>query len=368
MRKLVCGALALSAATGPGFASETDWLSLDSELEALSANLADGGEASFGGYIVTSFNYHDDAVSSDANEAYFKVNKARIHAKKKWDNGYSVKVQGDFASSSDGTVSDGDDATEDPSFSGGFGTFKIKDAYVRFPAGDLHGQIGNFKNPFLRSGLVSSAKLFFLTRTVSGEVWGQRDTGFMLDGNFDKLDWAVAAMNAEAGDTSFRYTGRVGFQVTGEDLNDWEGAYGYDSGSPSVYLAVSYVDDDGSFDGTDPSLSHNAFGFEGHAVTNTYSVSFESVSYSDGGLAGYGTLDNSPLAVTGTYMLTPETWELGVRYDDFDDTDNSNQITVGANHYLNGHALKWTYQYEMISSDDNDLEDSAFRIGLIASF
>ncbi len=362
MRKLVFGALALSAATAPGFASETDWLSLDSELEALSANLADNGETAFGGYIITSFNFMDDAADADANTAGFNVNKARIHAKKKFDNGYSVKVQGDFASAADGVDSDGD------AVSGGFGTFKIKDAYVRFPAGDLNGTFGHFRTPFLRSGgTVSSSRTFFLTRTLNGGEWSRRDAGAQIAGKFDKLDYTLAAMNSDGGDTSFLYTARLGFQVTGSELNSWEGAYGYDSNNPSVYVAVAYADDDASRAPGD-GLDSNAFAFEAHAVTNVYSVSFETVTYGDGGLDDYGTVDNSPMSLTATYMLTPDTWELGIRYDDMDNDDNTNKITIGANHYLNGHALKWTYQYEMISSDDDDAEDTYVRVGLIASF
>ncbi|MFT5152233.1 MAG: hypothetical protein ACI841_002224 [Planctomycetota bacterium] len=356
MRKLVCSALALTAATAPGFASETDWLSLDSELEALSATLADNGNAHFGGYIITSFNYVDDGDSTSGdnqNSADFAVNKARVYAKKSWDNGYSVKVQGDFAASTDGTYDDGDDATDD-SVEGGFGGFSIKDAYVRFPAGNLQGQIGNFKTPFLRSGLVSSSQQFFLTRTENGGDWSDRDTGAQINGNFDKLDYTVAAMNSDAGDTKFLISARI-------------------------YVAVAYADDDASFDeGETAGLDHNALGFEIHAVTNTYSISFESVTYGNGGLDDYGpaqaadpadAAETSPISGTATYMLTPETWELGIRYDDMDDAGDTNKITVGANHYLNGHGLKWTYQYEMISTDSTSRsEDNIFRIGLTASF
>ena len=49
------------------------------------------------------------------------------------------------------------------------------------------------------------------------------------------------------------------------------------------------------------------------------------------------------------------TWEGGVRYTDFDDSDfDTTRIDAAVNRYLDGHNLKWTLQYSHFENDNID--------------
>ena len=117
------------------------------------------------------------------------------------------------------------------------------------------------------------------------------------------------------------------------------------------------------------------------AGTNVYSFSGEVTDYDDSGYSSssgvtgksqggneFGLGNTTPFAVAGTYMLTPDTWEVGVRYQDFDDEENTDLIEVAVNHYMEGHDLKWTLQYSTSNSDEGDLEIDLITLGLTAGF
>ena len=47
--------------------------------------------------------------------------------------------------------------------------------------------------------------------------------------------------------------------------------------------------------------------------------------------------DSSPMSISGTYMLQPDTWELGVRYQDLDNSADESRIDVAVINHLDGH-------------------------------
>ena len=69
--------------------------------------------------------------------------------------------------------------------------------------------------------------------------------------------------------------------------------------------------------------------------------------------------------VAGTFMVSGA-WELGVRFQDFDDTADSTLMDLGANYYANGHDFKYIINWASLSSDNGDTD--TLTIGVNARF
>ena len=184
-------------------------------------------------------------------------------------------------------------------------------------------------------------------------------------GAFDQIQWAIGVQDGSDGDTDeYRMSLHASIDLMGDaltgslDESGVEGAVGYND-SPSIRAGIGFSDDGNVDDG-------DAMAIEVNGGTSVYSFGVDMVSYGEG--AG----DNSPMSISGTYMLTPNTWELGVRFNDMDDAAETSDITIAANHYMgaegNPHGLKWTFQYNTVSSDSDALETDTLSIGLLGAF
>ena len=67
----------------------------------------------------------------------------------------------------------------------------------------------------------------------------------------------------------------------------------------------------------------------------------------------------------GTFALN-ESWELGIRYQDLDDTNSTDVMDIGANYYVDGHAMKYIINWTSVGSDAGDTD--LIRIGFNAGF
>jgi hypothetical protein len=103
----------------------------------------------------------------------------------------------------------------------------------------------------------------------------------------------------------------------------------------------------------------DVFGIEAYFTMGAIAAS---LNYAD-----VDTLDVSPYDLTASYLFT-EMYEAAIRYEDFDDADSTNVISVGVNRYSAGHNLKWTAQYSTISSDDAAIETDEISIGATLAF
>jgi hypothetical protein len=337
MKKLVYSALALSVTSAGALASDTDWSTLDQEIEALTAStsLENSGPA-IGGRIRTS--YFSSSDLGDVGD--FQVNDARVHAT--GSNGdYGYKVQVDFA--------------DEP---------ELLDAYVDFAiGGQVNARMGNFKAGMSRSALIGSGNLFFTGRNVVGNDWAQRTEGLMLSGEFDQLGWWLGFMDGnDAEGDEYLMTAKVDFDVMGEGMGANEGAYG-GSESPSMTIGIGMWDDGGNdADGTI---------IEAHAGTNVWSFGVDMLDAGDAAQTsqgGIGWVDAAPMSIMGTYMLQPDAWELGVRLDDFDDNFDTSAMSIGVNHYISGHDLKWTIEMTTLESDALADDISAITVQLNLAF
>lgn len=334
MNKLVFGALAATLVGSVGYASESeDWASLDRELESLSTTLStQSGGPSIGGYIITWFDSNsDDKDINGAEIQGFTLKKVRLEAEGAvGDYGYKMSV--DFAS----------------------GSASLKDAYVNWHVGEsLNVEAGRFKSPTFRSQLVSSSRLLFRDRTMIGDTFG-RDTGAMISGDFETVGWWLALQNGTDGNREeHMFTGRVAVNLMGDGPGKVEGAYG--APDESELSIAGMFQDDSAFD------NGQRFGGEVYFTSGPFSASGEILDNdTDVG-------DNTPWDVTVSYMFN-EQYEAAARWEDFDDVDNSDALTVGVNRYVDGHNIKWQLQWMSTSSDNAALEQDQVSLGLALHF
>jgi hypothetical protein len=146
-----------------------------------------------------------------------------------------------------------------------------------------------------------------------------------------------------------------------------EGAYG--SGRQTcLVVGGSWYDDAGALEDGDV-LSVDAL-----LTTDRFSLGGEFQSYADDGGVDpgsgvkdgiYGNFsDTSPWSASASYMVDPDRYELGVRYETLDDQYDASAVTVGLNAYLAGHDLMWQFNYSQVSSDRSDQDGGALGIGL----
>ena len=364
MKKLVCSAVALSLTTVAGQASESEWSQLDKEVEALTMSLSqDGDGPNIGGRIYTIYGNSSDRMVGMEDLGGFTVPDARIHLSGSVGS-YSYMLQHNFGS---GALGDG-----------GSG---LLDAYVKFPIGELQGTVGQYRPPILRSGLVSGDRLAFVDRSELGKVYSGRDTGIMLNGDFDAIGWWVAVMNGALGSVGdeLLLAGRVDFDFLGEGTGDVEGSYGGNE-DPSGTVGLSFF--------TDGETGSDGFAVEASLSTNVYSVAAELVSLGEGddptpgatyypsanGIAASGfhvpviAGDTTPFSISGTYMLQPDTWEVGLRFQDLDDAADSTKIDVAATHFVEGHNLKYQAQFTTYDSDSAAIDGTLILLGMNLTF
>lgn len=371
MKKLLCSAVALSLTSATGVASGDDWTDLDRAVEAMSASLANEAQGpEVHGYLIVNYLSSSDIEVGSSDLGGFALPNARL-AVEGDQGGYRYRVQYDFADN------------------------KLKDAYARFPiAESINGMIGNYKSPVLTSGLTSRSKLFFLDRSAGGEFWGGRDLGFQLDGNFDAntVNWYISLQNgANDIESDYLFSARAQFNLIGEAFKRF-GVEGAQDGKedPSGMVAISMFDD-GSVDEGDGfagevyfKSSVYSFGAEvldlGDGASGSQDAEGDRLNgfvddyYSFGSFAGISLEDNSnPFAVEGTYMISATEgnttgWEVGGRYQDFDDSDNTSMIEVGVRRYLVGHKLKWGLFFITTDSDNSGKEFDLLGADLVVAF
>lgn len=376
MRKYVYGALALSAAISPATASENDWLSLDQELEALPTllNNHEGGPQ-IGGYIKADYRWSQDTIVPDGegfrqdDVSDFNVERARIEVLGDLgDTGYSYLLQGEFANS----------------------TMNLEGAWVNFPIADgIEGRFGRQRVPFLRSGLVSFSRLFFLDRTFNGQGWSNRTEGITIRGNFDeKLRWYVGGFDSlDTASTDHMFSGRVEFDAMGTGQDSTvpnslvEGSVGA-SDDMNLTIAAAFATDTGD---VAAGAGGTALALEAIATTSVYSFGAEIVNYSDDD-DGAATIQSGAFAAAddarttfslwGTFMLAEGDedgsggWEAGLRFEDLDDTAETTVLSAGVNHYLlPNHDLKWQFQFRSTMRDADGLDDeNQIGVGIVARF
>jgi hypothetical protein len=382
MMKIVLGALALTGATTPALATETSWSTTDRDLASLSSSLTQGASGvSVSGFLRSSY-----VGWSDADVGAFSIDDAQI-----WVNGtvgdFSVTVQLEGASNADdndgnGWDVDGDgegDTYENTPFSvSSLGQVSVLDAYASWNATEMiKVQMGQFRPAFLASSARNENQLLFINRSMLGAAGSYRSQGAQASASFGMINVAVFAQNGEEDnsttpdgiandDLSFGF--RASAQIMGTASAN-EGALGA-SGDPSLSVGIGYIDDAAQFiwvaSPTNPSRNvDECIAVDANFTMGALSIAAEIVDIT--GNDADATEDATPYNVAGSFVVMPDQLEAALRFEDFDDADNTTWITFGANWYLQGHAAKWQVNYVTSDSDNGDLKEDMFQVGLTVS-
>ncbi|MEM6672508.1 MAG: porin [Planctomycetota bacterium] len=381
MKKLVFSACALTLTSASAIANDGDWAQLDEDVQALSASLQDLEEASinFGGRIRAMYEYSSDiqpndgsANFADADLGGFAVYNARLYAHGTTFSNIGYRLEYDFAENAAGV-------------GGTPGVFQngLLDAYIDIPIGaNITIRAGRFRAFVLNESRIDSGNLFFVDRAVTAILFAGRENGIAVAGDFDAFEWAVTVQNGEdnLGDDLF-YAVRGGIDFLGEGTKLMEGAYGAGE-DLEASAGVAYFNNDALDDG-------DGFAVEASLAGELFSVNASLVSLGDEvGLANIdlqeripglsvgdvrGEADATPFSVSGTFMLVrPDAnrggWELGARYQNLDDDEDTFLIDLGVNYYVDGHNMKYIFNYTKLDSDDSDFEADVFRIGVNTRF
>jgi hypothetical protein len=221
--------------------------------------------------------------------------------------------------------------------------------------------LGQFRAPFLTSGLLDADRLLFpVRRTRNGIFYNVRSPGLQVNGSEGGFDWSASIQDGIIDPSDTLATMRVSYDFTGRGALDWEGALGSNF-KPHLWATAALSKEDVLESGTASAL-------ELHYVAGRYSFALEHLNYGDdydleGGpwgpngpeSRGERRGDTQPLSVTATYMFVPDLVEFAVRYEDFDDngglsykdtglekeTDfNRSNLYLGINYYVDGHDMK----------------------------
>ena len=355
MNKFVLSAIALTAVSASAFATDNGWVSLDQEINNLNASLSaqNATGPKVGGFLRTRWTTSNDIqvpdpVSGGTHDLQgFTLDNVRVEISGDAGSDYSYKVSFDLAS----------------------GAAVLRDAYGKFKIGDqVTGKLGNFKANFLRSSTVADNKLVLLDRTWlgSGAEWNTRDLGIEFGFTYDTISLTISGQNGS--DTQGKETdlcAKVAINLMGGGVGKVEGAYGAGD-STALTAGVAYMNDsnldNGQLLGIEVELTSGPFSLAGEMVTldtdNTIDI--------DIGGTTLTTTDSSPWSATGSYLFS-DMWEAAVRYEDFDDVDNSKQMSFGVNYFVSGHDIKWTAEYKAFSTDNVVGDVNAIMIGLSIS-
>lgn len=328
--------------------ADDTWVGLDRELEALArAGTEEESPLRVGGFLRIAVLYGDfdldDDLMLEANEediVFFTLLDVRPMVEWRPNAEFSALID----------------------MQGADGTFRLERAFADWsPLGaDTTLRMGLQRQPLFFDWLLTENRLFFLERSEVSERTGHTENGAALIGAVGPLQWWLAAQNGSDGlYMGVLATGRVSWTVLGEQRPECEGAIAA-TPRPSVTLAAAFEDDGSIAEG---------YGWtaEFDYQQTPYSVSAEVAAL------GEGLGDSTPWSAMATYVIEPDRWELGVRYEDYDDLSGLRRFSVGINNYYGGegvraHDLKWTLDGGAIDGDTGSDEGAFLAFGLTITF
>lgn len=373
----LCTASSLASGGTPSPESE-DWLSLDREIESLAASLSQGSNGfEVSGFLRVFLEYSNDIedVNGSGNDLTgFSLMNGRVMFDGAIED-YSIHI------GLEGTEVDETDSTNGSSLQGNVeggvitpgtngadvylgeigmaGSVSLIDAYMSTPLNeDISFMMGQFRTPFLNSGLVEADRLVLPYRSFNGAVWDARDLGVQFSGIHDRFQWWAAAQNGidGAGD-ELHYTVRGAVDLLGEGgMPTQEGSHGK-SQAEHLFVAAAYTMDDEN-PGTND--DREAIGIEAGYNQGNFSVGGEWVDYDDGFTNNGDSLN--PWAIMGSFLFNPE-WEVAARAEWVEDDDDTEIYSLGVNYYVSGHAAKWQLAWSKVDSDINSLDYDIVSLG-----
>ena len=371
----VC-AFALGNLATAGTEAKSDWLGLDEELNAIASNVnLQGGGVELGALVRAAYisASGDDfgGLSAGEDQLGLVIDDVEL-----WSQGnlgdYFWRVSVDFG---------GFNSTASQSYSPYFignllntnslvNTSKedfLEDAFARWNFSEnFNLQVGHFSFPTTFSSSSNPDSLLLLSRSSVGEYFHTYSLGAMLSGDYDgTLQWHLAVLNgADGTDDDQELRGRAVYNI-GSGRNRTEGALGAND-ELNAAIGVSYVDDGELDDGS-------VLVFDAIATVAGFSIGGEYAAFDDdhatvgpgfGPTIGLNYTEGMDVIAFNLGYLLSENWELGGRYEQLDDEDDSTLMSIGINYYQMGHNAKWQLMYMDLASDVAAQEGSLIGLGL----
>jgi hypothetical protein len=253
----------------------------------------------------------------------------------------------------------------------------LEDAWVRWTCGEyFDAYVGNMKARISRSNSTDPEKLLFIDRTALGSAFDFWDNGVAVTGRQEQIFWGAWILNGSNGHESDHLSVLRGEFDFGSGAGEYEGAMG-SSDTLNGTIGLTFLNDDATTGTTDTNLwlldfhgnvSQVGFGAEiadidddlAGSTDEDFSNVFPSLNF-------YG--DTQPWSIYGSYAVNPE-WEVGVRYEDLDNGEDSSGtsqedntiLSLGVNYYRGTNA-KWQAQYSMFDADSSFPDGDIFEIG-----
>jgi hypothetical protein len=344
------------------------WASLDAALAQASAQAAPPGVA-VGALVRSSFDFSgDDVFAVETAGVPDDLQGLRFEDARLWAKGQagplSWRFSTEFADANGIPKFDAGGLPDNANTDGLKAAPVLHDAYGKWAINEhLSLAWGQFVAPVVRSSTVPINNVLFVDRSKLGGLFTDWEPGVMVQGTAGKLRWDVAAQNGEDDvQDDFALSARAELDI-GAGAGKHEGAFG----ASEEFGAIVGI---GFYDESDDTVDGSAIVVDGVVNSGAFAA-FAEVGSFDEELAVAGlpdtpgfiaTDDTTPWAIGGGYMLEPETWEIGARYQDFDDDRGASIVTLGANYYLAGTAAKW--QFDVSRYEDDDEDGTLVQIGL----
>ncbi|MFG0252612.1 MAG: porin [Phycisphaerales bacterium JB038] len=244
------------------------------------------------------------------------------------------------------------------------GEFYLENAYIKRDLGDgWNVKFGQFKGPFLREELVSSAKQLLVERSLVNEYFNQDYTqGVQFGYENDQFRFHVMyneGVNADntgalMEDVEFAFSGRAEMLLNGD--GDWSRFNDFtspqdDEGFAALFGVGAHYQaaERGTGDGSGSTFNDTEVDWYGLTADASIECgganAFASFVYVDAEMNPSGDAQMYGFTVQGGVYVA-EDWELFGRYEwgdlDTSGVEDLSVVTVGFNHYIHGHNAKWT--------------------------
>jgi hypothetical protein len=351
----------------------SEWSSLDREIDALAAALEEPPSGpDFFGWIRSRWAMSEDVDASsaagDQDLGGFNLDSVRLGLSGEIRPGYGYTL----------SFEAGDALVSDAGGAGGGGTVSLFDAYASIKLGERAGlTVGRFSATVLWNTGVEERRLLFLDRSFLDESWDGRDVGFELTGSAGPFNaWAAIQNGANGAGQDVAFSARASVHLLGDSLYSREGALGLAPDEQHLTLGVGWFDDqaldDGDALGADLVFAKGRWSAvaeivdHGRDIAPTPSLNPATGAVLPGSASATGA--ETPWSATVGYLLVPDKWELGLRWQQLDDDADTTAASAAINRYVAGHDAKWTLQLDTIDSDDPALEADTLAVGLTVGF
>jgi hypothetical protein len=319
------------------------WESLDRDLELLAAGVQAPSGFRVDGLVRAFFIHADDStIFAPPNDVSgFLLDHVQV-AFEGAAGDYGVRIQIEAA----------------PPAGTGPSVLNLLDAYASWNiTPHVQTLFGNFRIPVLWEALLDDENTLFLVRTDVGTLAYARQLGAQVRGAYEKLHWAVALQNGADGPADENaISGRLGLDILGDGVGMRQGAYGAPVES-RLTASVGFFDDSSAPD------DGQVLAFDTQFTRGRFAADAHLVDFGDDPAFWGPRTDSQPFAVTASYMISPDAWEAAARWQDLDNVDDDQDLTLGINRYIAGHNVKWQLNFIDISSDVS-AKDGEQRIGL----